>query len=339
MAAGASAAAGVARDDAACARAALACADAAYAATPSAEVDLALAGRRLRLRIAGERLATALLAPLDRVTAAPSGTPDAVITAFHGAESAERPPVPAGEPGRRHGDDDLHLAYEAVSPLLSVLDGETGRGAVWMGDVATLAQWHHTVPLRDLVRWTLRRHGLQLVHAAAVGDDRGVILIAGAGGSGKSSTAMACALRGLRHLADDYVLVAPGAPPLAHPVFGQAKLDERALRRLGLPGAAPAGAPADWKATVAPVGGVTEAMPARAILLPRVAERTGTPQRVGPAQALAALAPSTLIQLAGSGPADLAALGALARALPAYRLEVGADADAIAARVDEVLAA
>lgn len=319
------------------ASAALAAADAAWRDAPTAEVDLVVGDVRVRLRVAGDGAAEALLAPLGRVCRPPSGDAAVVLTAFDRAGSGITPAAPGGEPGRQPGGG-AHVVFEPDAPLLSVLDPASGRGAFWTGDARALPQWHAASPLRDLLRWVLRAHDLHFAHGAVVGDERGGVLLAGSSGSGKSSTAMLCAVRGLRHLTDDYCLVSADDPPVAHALYATAKLDEASLERLGLP--VPAG-PAAEKIVLDPaaatVGGVAERLPLRALLLPRVAERTGELEPVSQAQALAALAPSTLLQLPNSRGGDLAALARLVRTIPAYRVAVGPDLDAVVARVGEAL--
>ena len=55
--------------------------------------------------------------------------------------------------------------------------------------------------------------GLVLLHAAAVGDADGVVLLVGNGGSGKSTTSVVCSQAGLGFLADDFCLLEPGTLP------------------------------------------------------------------------------------------------------------------------------
>ena len=77
-------------------------------------------------------------------------------------------------------------------------------------------------------------------------------------------------------------------------------------------------------------------MPLTAIVLPSVG--TGEPEltRVSGAEALRALAPSTIFQLPPTA-IPLAPLGGLVRSVPSYRLRLGADPGAAAALVRELL--
>lgn len=336
MAASTELGAGLTADDAACSAGALAAGERAWRNAPHAEADVVVAGTRLRVRIAGAAVAEAVLPPLSRVAGAVVGEPDLVLTAFDTATSGERPPLPIGAPGRRDGAS-THLMYEPVSPVLCVLDPVARRGVFWTEDASTLPVWHVASPLRDLLRWALRPRGLHFVHGAVVGDERGGVLLAGASGSGKSTTAMLCASHGLGHLTDDYCVVSLDDPPVAHALFSTAKLDGAALARLELAEPAPTDG---TKAVLEParVGATIDRLPLRALVLPRVGDRTGVLEPISPAAALAGLAPSTLIQLPGSSGADLSAMGTIVRSLRSFRLQVGPDLDTVVTRVREALA-
>ena len=72
-------------------------------------------------------------------------------------------------------------------------------------------------------------NGRQLVHAAAVGHQGSGILMPGRGGSGKSSTSLACLLAGMDFLGDDYLAVALDPEPRAYRLYSTAKLDRENL--------------------------------------------------------------------------------------------------------------
>jgi hypothetical protein len=226
-------------------------------------------------------------------------------------------------------------AREGVEVLRSrdtvrLLHGD--RAAFWVRDAGVLTRWETAAPLRTLLRWALRRHGLHVVHAAAVVGARGAALLAGASGAGKSTTALAAAEAGLGFIADDYCAIAPCAPPRAHALCAVGKLESPwpGLRRL------PGGPTPDGKHIVVP-DGLTREAPLASIVLPRVGGAAPGLERARPAEALSALAGSLLL-LPGSRQADLAALGVLARSLPAYRLTTGPDPHVAAALLAEHLA-
>jgi hypothetical protein len=83
---------------------------------------------------------------------------------------------------------------------------------------------------------------------------------------------------------------------------------------------------------------VASRAPLRAILVPII---TGQPETTieptSAAEALRALAPSTLLQLPNTGPGALQSLAALARSLPCLRLRLGTRLEAIAPTVRDLL--
>ena len=92
--------------------------------------------------------------------------------------------------------------------------------------------WEPSAPFRNLFHWALGDSGLAFAHAAAVGTAAGGILLAGRGGAGKSTTAMACVHAGWRYVADDYCVLDVSGHPSTHTLYGSAKISPWALARL-----------------------------------------------------------------------------------------------------------
>ena len=294
----------------------------AAAGTPERALTFAVGPVGIRLRIAGEALVERLAPALEPLeTARPH---DVDIVAFEGdlpsppwdATAAGEHYVAAGGVQVLHGPDTLLL-----------LDGD--RGAFWARDAEALPRWETAAPLRTLLRWALREHGLHLVHGAAVVGARGAALLAGRSGAGKSTTALAAAEAGLGYVGDDYCAVELGDPPRVHALYAVGKVDAAGLRRVPGLRVLPGGPTPDGKELVVPRG-LTRSAPLVSIVLPRVGR--GAPLAPATsAEALSALATSILL-LPRSTQADLDALGALVRALPAYGLQLGDDPAAILAK-------
>ena len=317
----------------------------AAAAGGLVERTIAPAGVPVRVRIAGATLAERLLPALP----APSGgSPRLTLLAFDGRD-APLPPSPWGQ-------DDLLPAEEvrgatdgavvaAVAPAhgtVSVLDRGRATGVFWARDAAAMPDWEDGSPLRHLLRWGLADHGLTLLHGAAVAP--GVLLL-GEGGSGKSTVALACLAAGRGVVADDYCLVAGLAadgvrdeplqgPLVAHGLYAIGKLDAASLALL--PALAPLAGPPrgpKHKSHLALADRYADQLPLRALVLPRVAPATGEPEPLEAGAVVRRVLASTLQQMPGRRAASVAALSALARALPAYELAVGSDLDTAVARI------
>jgi hypothetical protein len=187
--------------------------------------------------------------------------------------------------------------------------------------------------------------GWQLVHGAAVGGADGGALIAGRSGAGKSTTALACLAAGLGFAGDDYVLATADPEPRVHGVYASAKLQQEQLPRFPWLAAHVANREREpGEKPVLLLAGdarlrLVPAMPLRAVVVPRVTGAARPAVRpIAPAEALAALAPSTLFQLPFDRPAALGRLRRLVESCPCWRLEAGPDLAAVATAVAGLLA-
>lgn len=224
--------------------------------------------------------------------------------------------------------------YHPGPDILSVIDLEEGTAFYWKRDLSALPYYEAGSPLRTLLHIWMREQAIHFVHAAAVGTASGGVLLAGKGGSGKSTTALACLGSMLKYAADDYCMAGlEQGQARAYSLYNTTKLNGAAdLARF------PKLAPWVWnqhrddteKATIflhdhAPER-LISGFPLQAILLPVVAGCGGTSLEPCSAhEALLALAPSTMAQLPASGPRDLAFIARLVKQLPCYRLLVGRD--------------
>ncbi|MEI7999874.1 MAG: serine kinase [Actinomycetes bacterium] len=319
----------------------------------------------VRLRFAGPEVADALGPALDHVRIADGptdGPTDVTIDCWDSVSSGE--PVsplvallldridhdwlawltPRHEV-RGFDNDRVATAFEPWSGILSTYDRTTARGAWWTQDATAVPSHERAAPLRSLLGWALGELGLQSVHAAAVGRTDGGVLLAGPGGSGKSSTALRGLADGLGHLADDYCLISTVGPPTAHSLYAVAKLDGPAdLERLPEFGASVTNPERTGsEKLVIDVGRdfpdrVVTSFPIRAVVVPQV--RAGAPTALAPmssAAALRALGPTTMLQLPGAGSTAFRHMGDLVRAVPCFTLYLGPDAAAVTPLLESLL--
>jgi hypothetical protein len=318
--------------------------DRAAARAGLVEHDYRIARRVVRVRFAGSALQDALTAAFAHRRCDESASPDVTVDVFD--SESTRTPLPAPpwswDAYRARGDIDgyntkaVRVAFAPGASALSVFDADSGRACWWVPDAARLPASEQGAPLRTLVQWSFESHGLQLVHGASVGiDGRGVLLVGG-GGSGKSSSALACLQAGWSFVGDDYCLVESVPGRAAYSVYCTAKLDDTARDRLPSLAARPATRLANrdkWLFTLWPEysSQLVAELPIDAVLVPRVDERsTGTCVR--PARTMdvvRALATSTLRQLPGAGAPTWQAATDLVRAVPSHVLELAPDVEAI----------
>src|SRR5215470_16557050 len=211
---------------------------AAAAATPSGAVDILMAGRHVRLRFAGTAMRP-LLEPVFRHLPRPGSGSAALTIDLWDARTTgvDLPPPPwesirLGPRGFVRGfcDERFTTRLDMESGALSMLDGDDGAAFQWVPDAARLPHWERAHPLSAVFGHWFQRHELPMVHAAAIGRPSGGALVVGRGGTGKSTTTLACVEAGLQAAGDDYVLL-DATGPTAHSLFGSATLDPDHRRR------------------------------------------------------------------------------------------------------------
>jgi hypothetical protein len=222
---------------------------------------------------------------------------------------------------------------------IQLLDCAGRFGVHAITDMETARDFEIGTPMRQLLHWWAVDTGNLLLHSAAVGTPGGGLLLAGVGGSGKSTMAAACLGSSLRVAGDDIVLVEPGPAPRVHSVYSSIKLDQDALARLSW-GSRPGTFEVERRggphrksmllpATADPTVLVSE-FPLRAIVLPRVtSSNISRLAEASPGEAMNALAPTTVLLLRGHEQRVFRHIAELVRSLPAFTLELGRDLDAI----------
>jgi hypothetical protein len=225
----------------------------------------------------------------------------------------------------------IRLLDQTYEDTFSVLGD--GVGYHWSLNAAALPYWERAAPLIHIIHWWQRAHGVYLMHAGAVGRDGRAVLLVGPSGSGKSTSALSCRRAGWQYVGDDYTLVDPAAMRVHH-LYCSAKLGPKTD---GLVADAPA-VPADGRQMYF-LDGCTDQLDVVAVVAPTVGERrenrlTALASGFG---ALAALAPSTINQLPGSGAPELAAMRRVCTSVPCFSLELGGPTAQIPAVLEEAL--
>jgi hypothetical protein len=312
------------------------------------EQRVAIAGASIAFRFAGEQLTTTLGAAFEHHPRSAT-EPELVINAWECRSSGA--PVPriafdALDGGitahaRVEGDQPVECRYDGGHRILNVYDRASQTAAFCVADPGDLPHWERSSPFRQLLAWFFRARGMHLLHGAAVGGPDAGLLLVGRGGSGKSSSALACLEwpePGLGVAGDDYCVVSQGPPARAWSLYRTAKVgwsqlgwfprlsavvvnrdapdDEKALLMLG-----PPRTPA-----------VTPEVVIDAIVVPTVTAPGPTGlEPVGKGAALQALAPSSMFQLAGPNAHDFRELAELVAGRPAWRLSLGGEPRAVPA--------
>jgi hypothetical protein len=215
----------------------------------------------------------------------------------------------------------------------------------WTRDAGALPYYETAAPLRRLLQGWLRSKGLFVAHAAAIGRPDAGMLLAGRGGSGKSTTAVLSLGGDLMYASDDFSLVQCDPLPYVHSLYCTAKLNAETFEwmpemRFAVSNAERLGSEKGllfldtcFRHKLA-LG-----FPLCAIVVPRV---TGRPEtvvtRASPLAAYRAVAPDTLFRTLGDARGVLRVLNRLVHELPCYDLALGTDRHGIGEVLRGVLA-
>jgi hypothetical protein len=311
-----------------------------------------LAGFVLSLKFAGAALAHRFIPALAHLEVSATARPDAVFHIWD-TESTGIEMVP---PPCTHGcftsrgdiwtmaSERFRSAYLWGEHALNLFDVTTATGVYWTPAAGPLPYWAIASPLRCLFHWWAQTRGCQLLHAAAVGDDAGAVLITGKGGVGKSTTALSCLNDGLRYLGDDYVVVQLDPVPRAHSLYSTAKLNRDQMTRFPrLADLVGNRDRADGDKAVMFLyperrGQIVGSLPLRAILTPRVnGRRQSELVAISPVVLQRAAAFTTLAQLPRAGGDTYRFIDRLVARLPGRQLDLGSDLHAIAGVIGDLL--
>lgn len=234
----------------------------------------------------------------------------------------------------------LLLEFESERRILTLTDHDRRHVLTWTQSGRTGA-WEFAAPWRPLLDRLLAPLGHTMVHAASIGRAGRTVLLAGPGGSGKSTAVHAALDQGFETVGDDFLLLPAGTTGIVESLYRTTRLrptsprfdprvhrvvddgfgNDKALAFVDETHPGQLVLRQDVAAIVAPV--ITGR--ARSVLVP-----------VSPIEILRALVPSSIL-LADRRPEALPRLVALTRAVPGYRLESGTDLDDLVGTVASLL--
>ncbi|KAB2661662.1 MAG: serine kinase [Verrucomicrobia bacterium] len=315
--------------------------------------DRLVGGRHVRLHFANEALVPILTPALaHHPHPPPESVPQLTVHVWDSLSTGLRaspldwlpedlPPTPEV----RVSDGSMLLVFTTTSGILRLLNLPEKVALYWAADPQQVSDVERSTPFLLFLQGLLRGPETQVVHGAAVGTPEGCVLLAGRGGAGKSTSALACLVAGMRYVGDDYCLLSRRPEPRAFNLFNSGKLNGDSLARLPqlIPHVVnPARKPGekavfffreDWGDQLAP------SLPIRAVLLPRVTGGRDTTLRpASAAEGIKALAPSTIFQLTGPGATTFRMLADFLRCVPCHHLLVGTDLGQIPRAIGRLLA-
>ncbi len=216
----------------------------------------------------------------------------------------------------------------------------------WISSHDDLSLYDRGKPLHfPLLLWH-SDHGTEVIHAALVSRNGQGVLFAGKGGAGKSTAALACLDAGFDYLGDDYIGLesCEYGTFAGHSLYSATWLMADQLVRFPylIPHAIYPQRPDQEKTLVLLSRTCPRQLAAvasiRALVLPRITSNPSVQIRpASKAEALLAMAPSSIILRPSSGAVTLNKLARLAEQVPRYWLELGRDLTEISHRVEDLL--
>jgi hypothetical protein len=308
------------------------------------EASYVLAGHPARLRVVGARLARRVSRPFAHLSISEPGPPALTIDLYEGASPA--PWHERAASGTLVSSPDGELLAYARPDSLMVLDRRRGHLVGRIDPDGRQAGRERARPLSLMLMVWCGDRGIHVVHAGLVARDGQGVLIGGASGAGKSTTALACASAAFDFLGDDCVALSLAVDGTfeGHSLYCTIALAPEQLPWFpALAVRAEDVTPGDDDkaivfGTEAFPGRLPPRVPIRLLVLPRVVQH-GRPEArpASRADTLLALGPGSLVKRPIPAQGGLRRLARLVERVPSYWLDVDARLDAIPRHVDALL--
>ena len=124
-------------------------------------------------------------------------------------------------------EDGVAMVSDESRGIWHLFDFKTMSGLYWVNSAKDLPYWEHGSPLRHFLQWTAiaSAPAISMVHGAVLSINGQGVLLAGPGGSGKSTLTAAAVRSGWQTVGDDFVLVDYSLPNImAYSIYDIMKL-------------------------------------------------------------------------------------------------------------------
>lgn len=228
----------------------------------------------------------------------------------------------------------LALSSDESRGIWHLHDLNRNTGLYWVRSTKGLPYWEAGSPLRHHLNWASTGLNQAMLHAAVIGQQGRSVMLAGPGGSGKSTMTATAIQAGWQTTGDDFVIVSNDDQPISHRLYDLIKLTGMAEDRFpeivthALNPVRQDGEKALVKLTSVCPTRFVRSLPVHAILCTSLSGcRKSSIRPISPVATVKALAPSTAAILR-TGFADIFAFSSkLARTLPCHEFLIGADPD------------
>jgi hypothetical protein len=259
------------------------------------------------------------------------------------------PPWDVEEPVRkgenwRFSDQRFRITYSPGNSTFDLLDMDQNLAIHQVGTTSRMPQYESGAPLLQILEWWFDRQEEYILHAGGVGRAEGGVLLVGKGGSGKSTAALACLDSELLYLSDDYCLLTNSDSPTVSSLYNSAKVKASEIKKFPFLKKAlnthifPDSDKALYFIANYQASKLLPGFPVRAVLIPQVSGSPNTELcEASPAQALLALAPSTIFHFPGTENRAIRKMSRLVKQVPCYILKSGTDLSTIADMISRIL--
>ena len=208
----------------------------------SSHYDIDLAQISVRLSFFDNKLSAILLPALSHIThpSAASQNPEYQIYVLDA--TAIRSPFPALEGIANkfifRGDIEdfsspqYQIAYLIHPKMICAIDHFNKVGIVIAQDAKRIPAFTTASPFKEIFNWIMLKNQCSLIHAAAVGNQDGAVLLTGKSGAGKSMTAIRCLFHGFDFYGDDIVGISNKNKPAVHAIFASAKVFQKDIAEI-----------------------------------------------------------------------------------------------------------
>lgn len=326
--------------------------DRASAATGRRDFFYNIGGRSVRLCFAGSALIPPLTQAFDHCLVKDESSPDLTVFLWDSESTGISMPAPPWEVDKivarkevwRFLTDRIKINYQPENHIYNLLDMSRNTAIYRIKDADRIPQYEKGSPLLQILHWWMSGQDRYLVHAGAVGyADRGALLV-GKGGSGKSTTALACLNSNLIYGGDDYCLMGYEKHPNIYTLYSSGKIKSSDKGRFPFLNKTmfelddlESGKSLIFISKIFP-NRISKGFPVRVIFIPVIANAPVTKvQQVSPAVAFRAVAPSTIFQLAGAHKPHFRFLSQVVKSVRCYLLKLGTELPTIPAAIQKVL--
>jgi hypothetical protein len=321
-----------------------------------------LAGHAIQLRFAGPAMSPHFLPALAHLIFEPTADPEFTICVWDCSSTGTSIPLlvsslisycvlsPQDTLTARNEIKNFNSSrmYSFLIPgpnILKLMDASRRLAIYWINDARKVPYYEKSNPFKLILNWFMQGTELTMLHAAAVGNPDGGVLISGKSESGKSTAALSCLDSTLKYLSDDTCVVCPGPAPTAYSLFNSGRLngDDDLDRFQSLVPIVSNPERAEGEKVLFYLhkhkpDKIIKNFPIKAILIAQVTNQQNTEiQSATARQALLSLAPSSILQLPRAGRRNFSRMAELVRRLPAYKLELGSDLSQIPAVIADLL--